>query len=602
MAYMQHTCKYLWETKLKKHQAYMKELRLAEDRRRDTLSEWDKRLAYDMYEPEWVCELDTRVGPREVNVGDGPKFVCAPELLRENDCIVYSIGSNYNFEFEEGMHKHAPNCEFHVFDGTMDLTKRPLPAGLGQKNIHFHNWNVDARSKDHARWTIKGLEDILEELGHKGETIQVFKIDCEGCEYEVLPLLADLVRKGEVTIGQIQVEVHYTNATQIQNLFQTLRAPGFMIFHKERNHWGCNGYSCVEYSLVSFEVANHVFLKTHCPHVPILNVPAYDLESSGNDQRQAESFGPEERMADRLDPGTRNKSPLAYWESEACQRFLKMSHLEKNGVGGMHSNVSRFDSRSNELDEKENRLRIPMPIVSEDLYESGRQNSNQPPHAANEVVISDEWKFVYVEVRKTASSTIRQALSNMFNVTFNKCPVERSILKRCRVLGGRCSTLCLNETHIQEYFFFSFVRDPEERFFSGYKEAFNQRFSKIGIKPGNVSHMLKVIDLMQSQHYYTDHHLESQSMSLSSPWIDGDGVMHRIPMDFIGRVETLSDDFEEVLRSLENREGRRIKRIKLGFENPGGEIAEISRSLDNEQMSSSIKHAYLQDFICFGYG
>ena len=38
-----------------------------------------------------------------------------------------------------------------------------------------------------------------------------------------------------------------------------------MIFHKERNQWGCNGYTCVEYSLISPAAAKRAFASTHCP-------------------------------------------------------------------------------------------------------------------------------------------------------------------------------------------------------------------------------------------------------------------------------------------------------------------------------------------------
>ena len=250
----------------------MKGLQLAEEKRKDDLSSWDGVKAFDMYEPEWVCELDTRVGSEVVSVGDGPKFVCAPEALQDHDCIVYSIGSAYNFKFEEGMYNHAPNCEFHVFDGTMDLTKIPLPDGLEQKNIHFHNWNVGVQSYGNKqRYQTKGIRDILSDLGHIGKTIQVFKIDCERCEFSVLPFVAQLIEEGAVNIGQIQVEVHSTRAREIEGLFQSLRKSRFMIFHKERNHWGCSGYKCVEYSLISYEMASSVFIRDHCPNSHQLN-------------------------------------------------------------------------------------------------------------------------------------------------------------------------------------------------------------------------------------------------------------------------------------------------------------------------------------------
>mmetsp|Transcript_3273 Transcript_3273/g.20395 ORF Transcript_3273/g.20395 Transcript_3273/m.20395 type:complete len:523 (-) Transcript_3273:860-2428(-) len=284
-------CEASWTAKWKKHQLYMQALEQLERAQAKELSKWNGKRAYDMYEPEWVCESEMRVGPEEVNVGDGPKFVCGVETLREEqDCLVYSIGSGFRFQFEEGVRKHAPNCVFHVFDGTMDLNQRALPSGLEAKRIHFHNWNLQAQSgRDAKGYPSRSLEDVLRELDHVGKTIHIFKIDCEGCEYTVLPRLARMVQDGAVTVGQIQVEVHGTDARKIQALFQSLRGAGFMIFHKERNHWGCQGYRCVEYALVSLAAA-----KKRLPELPLYH--SYfvvckngfrSLSSPGTKQRQA---------------------------------------------------------------------------------------------------------------------------------------------------------------------------------------------------------------------------------------------------------------------------------------------------------------------------
>lgn len=259
-------CDTAWGKKWGAHQAYIKQLENIEASRMSTIHQWNELRAYDLYEPEWVCASEVRVGVQQVNVGDGPKFVCAPDMLTKvDDCLVYSIGSNYDFQFEEGIRKHAPNCEFHTFDGTLDLARRALPGGLEEKNIHFHHWNLGVTSGvTEQGWTTKSLQDILTELQHKGRRIHVFKIDCEGCEYSVLPELAEYVISGQVFIDQIQVELHGTDASSIQHVFQNLRRANFAIFHKERNHWGCQGYKCVEFSLISEQRAKEVFEKEQC--------------------------------------------------------------------------------------------------------------------------------------------------------------------------------------------------------------------------------------------------------------------------------------------------------------------------------------------------
>eukprot|EP00890_Picochlorum_soloecismus_P001523 jgi/Picsp_1/2371/NSC_05834-R1_protein len=260
------SCEQVWEQRRKSSESYIGLVNQKEIERESNIAAWNGKRAYDMYEPEWVCDTEKRVGPGDVSIGDGPKFVCAPDSLKdENKCLIYSIGSNYNFQFEEGIRKHAPNCEFHTFDGTMNLTNRGLSADLEEKRIHFHNWNVDTASgtKDKG-WMSKTIEDIVSELGHIERTIHVFKIDCEGCEYNVMPQVIDMVKNGRLIIEQIQVEMHGTDAAKIQTFFQTMRSAGYAVFHKERNHWGCNGYACVEYAFIGIEKSRSVFKRSHC--------------------------------------------------------------------------------------------------------------------------------------------------------------------------------------------------------------------------------------------------------------------------------------------------------------------------------------------------
>lgn len=259
-------CDIIWQCKVDRYEKYIHELERAENARLESIAGWNGINAYDMYEPEWNCELEERVGPNKINVGDGPKFVCGPDFLNTKEiCTVYSIGSAYDFQFEEGLHQKSSNCIFHTFDGTLNLTERPLPNGLRENQIFFHNWNIGISSSVSFDGVItKSLEDVLIELDHSNRTIDIFKIDCEGCEYLVLDNLSELVMSGVVRIDQIQVEIHGSRADQIQALFQKLRKAGFAIFHKERNHWGCNGYHCVEYSLISLRKARNVLELGYC--------------------------------------------------------------------------------------------------------------------------------------------------------------------------------------------------------------------------------------------------------------------------------------------------------------------------------------------------
>jgi hypothetical protein len=93
--------------------------------------------------------------------------------------------------------------------------------------------------------------------------LDVLKIDCEGCEYETFKTLWPQLQAGIVTIGQIQIEMHGTALERIASFFDGADLAGFMVFHKERNHWGCQGYACVEFSLIHKDAAEMIFRHTH---------------------------------------------------------------------------------------------------------------------------------------------------------------------------------------------------------------------------------------------------------------------------------------------------------------------------------------------------
>ena len=112
---------------------------------------------------------------------------------RQKDCLVYSVGSNNNkIDFERSVQQFM-GCEIHTFDPT--LTK-PF---TGDEYATFHPWGIGKNGKAgsfrNKQWTAKGLHATMKELGHLIRTIAVLKIDCEQCEYKVLPAFLPLVAR-----------------------------------------------------------------------------------------------------------------------------------------------------------------------------------------------------------------------------------------------------------------------------------------------------------------------------------------------------------------------------------------------------------------------
>ena len=220
------------------------------------------------------------------------------------------------------------------------------------------------------------------------------------------------------------------------------------------------------------------------------------------------------------------------------------------------------------------------------------------PHSANEVFISREHKLVYLEVRKAASSTIRRLLRDYFQASWLCNESTRRL--NCTVFDGRCSTLCLTEAELNEYFIFSFVRNPLDRFYSAYQQACNHQEHEM-----SQEHMFKVLKDMTVNNFYWDPHLETMAYSLSSPVLVG-GVYRIVPLQFIGKVENFENDFRELLTILRNRRldwvFPEVDEQELSLiSNYNAKATGMARDLGNAASDALIHQAYGQDFVCFGY-
>ena len=199
-------------------------------------------------EPSVTCTEEKRIGV----LGDGGKWICNPWAIAANDrdCLVYSIGSNNHFDFEQAVFEEvSSDCEIHVFDHTVN-TLQLLSKVRKPWNVYFHHYGLAAVTEG----KMKSLSDIVQTLGHVGRTIDVFKVDCEGCEWSTYKSWF----QARVWISQILIEVHQgTNSSIIpqsptaKQFFTRMHEEGFRIFHKEPN----TQYSgledlCVEFAFV----------------------------------------------------------------------------------------------------------------------------------------------------------------------------------------------------------------------------------------------------------------------------------------------------------------------------------------------------------------
>eukprot|EP00591_Stephanopyxis_turris_P002394 CAMPEP_0195512526 /NCGR_PEP_ID=MMETSP0794_2-20130614/4453_1 /TAXON_ID=515487 /ORGANISM="Stephanopyxis turris, Strain CCMP 815" /LENGTH=277 /DNA_ID=CAMNT_0040640329 /DNA_START=149 /DNA_END=982 /DNA_ORIENTATION=+ len=216
----------------------------------------------DNFEPDFGCQNELRVG----GMGDGGKWTCYPDRIaalaaeksksKGEKCLIYSVGSGGDFRFEEGIAEiltagktqDQDLCEIHVFDPEDFSSNIPMKF---KSFIHFHKWGFRGATASlndmiFPAASYRTLEDTINDLGHVNRTIEVFKVDCEECEWGAYQdwLNAPLFMR------QILVEVHYVPSNAI-DFFTSLQSAGYVNFHKEPN-MACGG-DCVEYSFLKLD-------------------------------------------------------------------------------------------------------------------------------------------------------------------------------------------------------------------------------------------------------------------------------------------------------------------------------------------------------------
>jgi hypothetical protein len=92
---------------------------------------------------------------------------------------------------------------------------------------------------------MKNMEIITKELKHENRTVDIFIIDCEGCEWETVHGYFSALPH-----SQIQVELHLgTQDGKAARFLEFVQSKGYVAVHKESNTLGCSG-ACIEYSFL----------------------------------------------------------------------------------------------------------------------------------------------------------------------------------------------------------------------------------------------------------------------------------------------------------------------------------------------------------------
>lgn len=114
-------------------------------------------------------------------------------------CLVYSVGIQYIYDMD--LYLGERGCEVFSFDCTEKYDRN-----LGE-NVYFYPYCLSDRDYVEAETgrIFKTFQTIQKEFNHQGRELTIFKIDCEGCEYQVFPNLSEQ----ELDLIQtLQLEVH----------------------------------------------------------------------------------------------------------------------------------------------------------------------------------------------------------------------------------------------------------------------------------------------------------------------------------------------------------------------------------------------------------
>merc|ERR1719272_1024046 len=187
--------------------------------------------------------------------------------MKQNGCVVYSLGIAGNSAFEEIMATKI-GCDVHAFDCTINNQA----ASVKGKHFHFHEWCIGSNKevdmgglndnylkgeKKTETLIFKSLSDSMKELGHS--QMDLLKFDIEGFEWQ---LFTEELLKGKVLPKQISFEMHTQGAKdwsvpvsntkgrsnhEVNNAFLALHKLGYRVVSKERNR---HDHACAEFVMV----------------------------------------------------------------------------------------------------------------------------------------------------------------------------------------------------------------------------------------------------------------------------------------------------------------------------------------------------------------
>ncbi|KAF4568481.1 putative methyltransferase-like protein 24 [Pleurotus pulmonarius] len=170
---------------------------------------WPAYTVWDFFPAAYNCPHEVeRIGA----MGDGGKWVCGlSRVQKKADCVVYSVGINYESSFEAELLTNTDHCEVWGYDFSVKSFGPQIPSRLSHRT-HFKPYALGGEDKhDDEKMPLWTLSSLMKANGHTH--IDILKIDIEGWEFDTLTtLIKPYVDAGlPLPFGQLQLEIHAWN-------------------------------------------------------------------------------------------------------------------------------------------------------------------------------------------------------------------------------------------------------------------------------------------------------------------------------------------------------------------------------------------------------
>lgn len=198
--------------------------------------------------------------------------------------------------------------------------------------------------------------------------------------------------------------------------------------------------------------------------------------------------------------------------------------------------------------------------------------------------INHDKKFVFIHVPKTAGSSIHVLFKNYFNVQDRSDPLPD-------IHHISISDLISKDKNLEKYYKFAVVRNPFARFYSGYKDFYQNRLTDRKYHPYHIDPKCSFKDFCEnflSSPWCEDVHFKPQKFFLTAN--------QEIAVDEIVRHESINNDLSKVFFKI----GLNAKLGKRHHRKTKDPFSSYREAYDDESREI-VENFYKEDLKLFNY-